>query len=160
MELSEIQYFRSLKALPFYLLVLGTLLILIYTFLKASFEPTSMLLSIGVSLLVLLLLFFCKLQYAITPSGIKYRFFPFHFNTYEIPIADIRSARVRKFNAFSEFLGWGLRRNLKGDVAYCVFSDNAIELTLQGGKKIIFSTQIEPERIIETFKKLNFPVSE
>lgn len=107
-------------------------------------------------------IFFLKLTTRIDENGIEYRFFPFHFSNKKIPWHTIEKAHVRKYDAISEYGGWGLKGGLlwkksKG-IAINVSGDIGIQLELKDGKKILIGTQKENDtkKTLATYKhKIN-----
>tara|TARA_R110002073_G_scaffold40547_5_gene114999 strand:- start:105072 stop:105587 length:516 start_codon:yes stop_codon:yes gene_type:complete len=103
------------------------------------------------------LIFSLKLKTRIDEKGIYYQFIPFHFSMKLILWRDLENAYVRKYDAISEYGGWGIKggafwRKSKG-VAYNVKGDLGLQLTLKTGKKILIGTQKEHEikRILSTY---------
>jgi len=109
------------------------------------------------SLIVLLILvsivpvFFFKLKTRIDEIGIHYQFFPFHLSFKTILWKEIKKVETRKYDAVSEFGGWGLKGGLfwkkKNGVAYNVKGDMGIQLELTNGKKILIGTQKQKDVI-------------
>lgn len=108
-------------------------------------------------LLVIVLFFMLKLKTRIDEKGIQYRFFPFHFSNKLITWNEIENVNVRKYNAITEYGGWGLKGgvlwNKNKGVAYNVKGNMGIQLILKNGKKILIGTQKENDirRIIQTY---------
>jgi hypothetical protein len=99
------------------------------------------------SLLVLCIvpIFFFKLKTRIDESGIHFQFFPFHLSARTIAWSELIAAKTRKYDAISEFGGWGLKggffwKKSKG-VAYNVSGDVGLQLEYKNGKKILIGTQ-------------------
>lgn len=120
---------------------------------------TSLITTIALIILSLGLIFFFKLTTKIDENGIHYQFFPFHFSLKTIAWTGIISAKVRKYDALSEYGGWGLKGGLlwnksKGK-AMNVSGDMGIQLELKNGKKLLIGTQKENDakRVIETYQK-------
>lgn len=96
-----------------------------------------------------LLIFFFKLNTKIDAIGVHYQFFPFHFSYKTWKWEDIKEVYTRKYDAISEFGGWGAKSNLlwkkSNGVAYNVSGDIGIQLVLTNGKKILIGTQKQPD---------------
>ncbi len=95
------------------------------------------------------IIFLLKLKTRIDEQGIKFRFIPFHFTHKSISWSEIEKAYVRKYDAISEYGGWGMKggalwRKNKG-VAYNVQGNLGLQLELKTGKKILIGTQKEAE---------------
>jgi hypothetical protein len=106
-----------------------------------------------ITLLVLLLFFYLKLDTTIDSKGIHYKFFP--FSTKTILWHDISECYVRTYSPLREYGGWGIRYGLNGK-AYNVKGNKGIQVVLKSGKKILFGTQNETEAesvILTYFKK-------
>ena len=100
-------------------------------------------------------IFFFKLITRIDEKGIHYRFFPFHRKFRTLFWPEIKTASVRKYDAISEYGGWGLKGffgkrgraiNVKGDIG--------IQLYLTNAKAFLIGTQKENEAksVLETYK--------
>ena len=116
---------------------------------------------LGSMLLVYGLIFSLKLKTRIDEKGIHYQFIPFHFSMKLILWSDLEKAYVRKYDAISEYGGWGMKgglfwRKSKG-IAYNVNGDLGLQLELKNGKKILIGTQKENEikRILRTYNTTN-----
>ncbi len=94
---------------------------------------------------VLTLIFFFKLKTRIDEIGIHYQFFPFHFSARTIAWSELVVAKSRKYAAFTEYGGWGLKSSFlsrkKKGIAYTVSGDTGIQLEYKNGKKILIGTQ-------------------
>ena len=89
-------------------------------------------------------IFFFKLKTRIDEKGIHYQFIPFQIKSRIIEWSELKSAYTRKYDAISEFGGWGLKggfiwKKSKG-VAYNVSGDLGIQLEFKTGKKILIGT--------------------
>lgn len=96
-------------------------------------------------LICILPIFFFKLKTRIDEIGIHYQFFPFHLSYRTFKWNEIKFARIRTYDAISEFGGWGLKggffwKKSKG-VAYNVSGDIGIQLEFLDGKKVLIGTQ-------------------
>ena len=114
-----------------------------------AFSIWELVLIIGITLLVPALIFVFKLYTRIDESGIHYRFFPFHIKFKTIPWNAISKAYVRKYDAISEYGGWGLRGGMfwnktKG-TAINVSGDIGIQLELKNGKRLLIGTKLEED---------------
>lgn len=105
-----------------------------------------------------LIIFFFKLKTRIDEIGIHYQFIPFHLTKKTIIWSSINRAYIRKYDAITEYGGWGLKggflwRKNKG-VAYNVSGDIGLQLELISGKKILIGTQKQTEvnAVIKTYE--------
>lgn len=103
-----------------------------------------------------------KLKTRIDENGIYYRFIPFHFSDRFIAWNEIKEVYVRKYDAFSEYGGWGMRTlklwNKEKGIAYNVSGDKGIQLILRNEKKILIGTRKKHlvDRVLATYKdKIN-----
>ena len=104
-------------------------------------------------------IFFFKLKTRIDEKGIHYQFFPFHFSAKTIAWSELKSAKTRKYDAITEYGGWGLKggflwRKSKG-VAYNVSGDIGIQLVYKNEKKILIGTQLlnEVNSVLKTYEE-------
>ena len=104
-------------------------------------------------------IFFFKLTTRIDEKGIHYQFFPFHFSARTINWSELNVAKTRKYDAITEYGGWGLKggflwRKSKG-VAYNVSGDIGIQLEFKTGKKILIGTQLlnEANSVLKTYEE-------
>lgn len=117
-------------------------------------------LSAASGLIILLLVIFLftifKLKTRIDEIGIEYQFFPFHLKARLIPWKEIEKCNIRKYNAFTEYRGWGYKVNMtwQNGKAYTTKGNQGLQLKLKNGKKILFGTQKKEElqRTINTYK--------
>lgn len=115
-------------------------------------------------LLVLVSIFIIRmitLHTRIDEKGIHYRFTPFHRKQYIIDWKDISNVYVRKYNAISEYGGWGYRVNflrssgmVSNGKAYNIKGNQGIQIELTNGKKVLIGTQkeVEAQRILNVYK--------
>lgn len=99
---------------------------------------------IAVAILSVFLLFvFGKLQINLIGENFYYRFIPFHFKWKCIPLNQIIDVSIIKFDAISEFGGWGLKKGKNGVKALIINGDMGIKIDLNTGQSIIFGIQNE-----------------
>ncbi|EDP69448.1 hypothetical protein FBALC1_05133 [Flavobacteriales bacterium ALC-1] len=134
--------------------------IILGTYIKdtSSFSIQELVLIIGSILLFSGLIFIFKLKSRIDEIGIHYKFFPFHFSSKVIPWHEINKAYIRKYDAISEYGGWGLKGGLffkkNNGKAISVSGDIGIQLELKNGKKLLIGTQKQEDvkNILNTYK--------
>jgi len=99
--------------------------------------------------LVAVLFLFLKLRTRIDEKGISFKFTPFHFKSILINWKEVDKAYLRKYNAISEYGGWGIKGGIpwvKGNGrAYNVKGNIGLQLELRNGKRILIGTQKENE---------------
>jgi len=107
-------------------------------------------------LLAFSLLYLARLHIQIDEQGIQYRYSPFHFRTQQLKWSEIQQVYSRKYSAWREFGGWGIRFNFKGNKAYNVMEDKgqAWEVVKLNGKKILFSTR-KPQEVSQFLEQLS-----
>ena len=101
-------------------------------------------------------IFFFSLKTRIDEKGIHYRFIPFHGKFRTMHWSEIKSVSVRKYDAISEYGGWGLKggsRRKKGR-AFNVSGNIGIQLELLTGKKVLIGTlkEYDAKRVLETYQ--------
>lgn len=92
-----------------------------------------------------------RMETEVNDEGILVRFSPFFRRL--IALGKIRSFELRKYSAFREYGGWGVRYSLKHGAAYCVGGGRGLQLVLQDGKRVLIGTQ-EPERLAGAVSEL------
>jgi len=89
-----------------------------------------------------------KLKLNINEAGISYQYFPFT-KLSMLSWANINRAYIRKYNALSEYGGYGVKVRLCfkfSDKAYLLNDANqGFQLELKNGKKLLFSTNKKDE---------------
>lgn len=103
--------------------------------------------TLGITLLVVALLFSFRLYTHIDNEGVTLRYTPFiKKRTYAW--ADIERAWLRKYKPISEYGGWGIKGNFfKKGTAYNVWGNKGLQLYLKNGKNILIGTQKPTELI-------------
>jgi hypothetical protein len=120
----------------------------------STMKITELISAIGIYLVCTVPIFFFKLITRIDEKGIHYRFIPFHTKLKSILWSEIKSVYVRKYDAVSEYGGWGIKGffgkrgraiNVKGNIG--------IQLEFKNAKKFLIGTQLEVEakRVLETY---------
>jgi hypothetical protein len=123
-----------------------------------SFTSLELLLIIGIIIIASVIIFLFKLSTRIDEFGIHYKFFPFHLNYKHIAWNEMDKAYVRKYDALTEYGGWGLKGgklwNKSKGTSINVSGDIGIQLELKNGKKILIGTQKEHDakNILATYK--------
>ncbi|MBC3847068.1 hypothetical protein H8K90_11800 [Winogradskyella echinorum] len=149
------------------LIIISTMMpigIIIGTYIKnpKSFSSIELVLLIGLILFASGFIFLFKLSTRIDEKGIHYKFFPFHWSYKITAWHDINKAYIRKYDALSEYGGWGFKGgklwNKSKGKAINVSGDIGIQLELKNGKKLLIGTQKknEVESVLATYKtKIN-----
>ncbi len=136
-----------------FIVVIG---IVIQEYMKDNSTMTlnELLLIIGLYLVCTAPIFFFKLFTRIDEKGIHYRFLPLHGRLRTISWNEIKSAHVRKYDAISEYGGWGIKGFFrKHGKAINVKGNIGIQLELKNSKKILIGTQKESEakQVLENY---------
>lgn len=92
-----------------------------------------------ISLILTVAIQIAKLETKIDNSGIKFRFFPFHIRWRSYSWSDLKQIKVRHFEPFDEFGGYGLRSR-KGVWSFAVEGKYCIELFKQDGRRTVIGT--------------------
>ena len=116
---------------------------------KDAFTGWELALIIAITLLAPVLIFVFKLYTRIDEAGVHYKFFPVHMRYKTIKWDAISKAYVRKYDAITEYGGWGFKggafwRKSRG-IAINVSGDIGIQLELKNGKKILIGTKLEED---------------
>jgi hypothetical protein len=104
-----------------------------------------------------LLFFFAKLTTIINKDGVFIKYVPFRNRKKHIPLNEIESLHVRKYDPIREYGGFGLRFGFKGGMAYNVSGFWGLQIIMKDGEKILIGTQ-KPEELNNFLKNIN-PVS-
>ena len=113
---------------------------------KSMEANLDLIITLGIMCLVIAPIIFMKLKTRIDNLGIHYQFFPFHLKPKLITWNEMEKVYVRKYNAVTEYGGWGLKGGFfykeKG-IAYNVSGNLGIQIELKKGKKILIGTKQE-----------------
>ncbi len=113
----------------------------------ANNEMSLQSLIIASSLIILscLFIFVFKLSTKIDETGIHYKFSPIHLNFKLIKWDDMEEIYTRKYDAISEYGGWGCKGGIfwkkSNGIAYNISGDEGIQIQTKEGKKILIGTQ-------------------
>lgn len=106
-----------------------------------------------VSLLLLFLFIFLKLETRIGKEGVYVRFFPFQVSYKYFPWEEISRVYVRKYHPLKEYGGWGIRGFGKNR-ALNVSGNQGLQLELMDGRKLLIGT-CQPEKITKVLQAMN-----
>jgi len=97
--------------------------------------------------LVAILFLFMKLKTRVDEMGIHNQFYPFHVSYKTISWAAIDKCYLRKYNAISEYGGWGYKFSLfgKNGKSFTTKGKIGLQLKLKNGKKILIGTHKKEE---------------
>ncbi|RMA58470.1 hypothetical protein [Ulvibacter antarcticus] len=148
-------WFRALMLVVLVVIIVG----LVNTFPTFKDNMTAMISSLGFSLIgvliIMLVLFYLKLETRIDEQGIQYGFWPFQLNLKLIPWRDISQCYVRKYSPITEYGGWGYRSKLfsQNPRAMNVKGNIGIQIVLKDGKKLLIGTQQKDtvEKVLKTY---------
>ena len=105
------------------------------------------------SLALLFLLVYSRLDTLIQKDGIYVRLFPFHFRYRKYAWEQISNAFVRKYNPVLEYGGWGLHFSKHGK-SLSVSGNIGLQLEFLSGKKLLIGTN-RGDEIIELLEQIN-----
>ena len=109
-------------------------------------ENLDLIITLGIMCVAIIPIIIMKLKTRIDNLGIHYQFFPFHMKYRVITWEEIEKVYVRKYDAITEYGGWGLKGGLfykKRGIAYNVSGNIGIQIVLKKGKKILIGTKQE-----------------
>jgi len=107
----------------------------------------------SISLLFTLLFLSFRLETRIQEDGIAVRFFPFHLKFRHFKWEALNRAYLRKYDAFREYGGWGIRYSFgNSGKAYNMSGGDGLQLELKDGKKLLIGTQ-EPASVEAILKQ-------
>lgn len=155
---------QSTKPTWVWMLFLALSAIFVYTLVMQEFlnkpvgnEPASatvMWLNGGLLLLVFLLIKNMLLRVEIRDDGIYYKYSPIHRKWRMIPYTKIKSAYVRKYSAFKEYGGYGIRLGLGGKGrALNVRGNMGLQLEFVDKKSNLLLGTQKPEKLKEALKQ-------
>ncbi|WP_293306655.1 hypothetical protein [Pedobacter sp. UBA5917] len=149
----EFEEKQSLKIWWLYLItaatIIPTLAVIIFykngqvleEFKKMYFAPILAVLS---PFLIIYLIQQIKLTLKINTEGITYKYLPFHFKPNYFRWMSIDKAYIRKFDAFSEYGGYGIKNRLWfkfKDKAFILNDKNrGLQIEFKNGKKLLFTS--------------------
>lgn len=93
----------------------------------------------------ILLIWSFKLKTKIDEKGIHYLFLPIHRNYRIIRWDEMKSCEVRKYNALTEYGGWGFKSGFGKGTAFNIKGNKGIQIILKNNKKILIGTQKETD---------------
>ena len=95
---------------------------------------------------VFLFMMSARLITEIWSDGIRYKFPPLIRKTRHIPLSEIKSADVERYNPIIEFGGWGWRRRLMSrKTAYNVSGRIGIRVLRNDGRQVMLGTREQDE---------------
>ena len=101
-----------------------------------------------------------KLLTEIWTDGIRYKFPPLLRKLRHIPLSEIATAEVTKYNPIGEFGGWGWRKRLlKRKTAYNISGSIGVRIVKKDGSVIIFGT-VHKEEMQRAVAKMMVPANE
>ncbi|HWJ92568.1 MAG TPA: hypothetical protein VNR87_15730 [Flavisolibacter sp.] len=122
--------------------------------LKGRIDESDTLLFIGSGLCLLIAIATgMRMVTQIRTDGVYVKFPPFQPGFSRFIWENIQDIEVRKFNALSEFNGWGIKYGLSGK-GYVVAGDTGIQLILRDHSRVLISTHKAAE-VIQVLRSLN-----
>ncbi|MCK3683374.1 hypothetical protein [Maribellus sp. YY47] len=108
-------------------------------FSDSSFIVTAMVFFI-VLIVVVIINSVSRLRTKIQIDGIYVSYFPFKRKWLKISASDIFSYRLRRFRAYREYGGYGIRDRRRKGKAYIISGQTGLQLQLKDGKRILIGT--------------------
>ncbi|HON19123.1 MAG TPA: hypothetical protein PK990_08140 [Salinivirgaceae bacterium] len=140
--------FHEIQKIPLWMVLTGYSAFLIIIFATYHFDK-NFLFPVLIITAVCVFLIFLKLETIITADFIYYRFFPYHKSFRKIHWNEIKSVKVRKYNAIREFGGWGINYGIRKK-AFMLSGKMGIEIEMLNNKLILIGTKrpVEVEKIL------------
>jgi hypothetical protein len=82
-----------------------------------------------------------RLDLAITLEGVYFRYFPFQRPYVFVPFASISEMYVRKYDAFSEYGGTGIKGR-RSNISYSINSSEGLQIVLKDSSRILIGTEM------------------
>ncbi len=105
-----------------------------------------------ITLLLICLFIFLRLDTQIREDGIYVKFFPFHRTYKKYEWDTISKSFVRQYSPIKEYGGWGVRFGFSGK-AFNVSGNKGLQLVLANGKKILIGTN-KPHELNDLLNKI------
>ena len=86
------------------------------------------------------LFYLFELRLKVNAEGLHFQFFPFHFKSHIIKMADIEKFKAMEYSPLKEYGGWGIKYGFKGK-AYNVSGNKGVKIFLNNGTNIMFGSQ-------------------
>jgi hypothetical protein len=106
--------------------------------------------------LIAIMFLFMKLKTRIDENGIQYQFSPFRLKYELLTWEDISKVYLRKYDAISEYGGWGIKFSFFGrkSKSYTAKGNIGLQIELKNGNKVLIGTQKKDElqRAIDNYK--------
>lgn len=112
----------------------------------------------GLSIALLLLFMFIRLETIVGREGIFIRFYPFNLKYRYFKWVDVQRIYIRKYRPLFEYGGWGIKYSIIGKGKAITISGNiGLQIEFRNGEKLLIGTQ-NPDHIrivLEEFRKYN-----
>lgn len=114
---------------------------------------SQLLMGAALSLLISIFVLSFRLDTQIKQDGIYVRLFPLQLSFKFFSWNSLLKCYVRKYNAITEYGGWGWRLGLFGKgTAYNISGNEGLQLEFSNGKKLLIGTQ-KPEELQEVINR-------
>jgi len=87
-----------------------------------------------------------RLHVQVTRTGVVLRFGSLPLLQRVVALSDIEAVEAVRYSPIGEFGGWGIRWGLGGKRAWTIQGNQAVRLTLRGGKRLYVGSR-DPERL-------------
>jgi hypothetical protein len=124
-----------------------------HTFGDKPASNSQLLIGAALSLFISIFVLSFRLDTQIKNDGIYVRLFPLQLSFKFFPWNSLLKYYVRKYNAITEYGGWGWRLGLFGKgTAYNISGNEGLQLEFTNGKKLLIGTQ-KPEELQEVINQ-------
>lgn len=124
-----------------------------HTFGDKPASNSQLLIGAALSLFISIFVLSFRLDTQIKKDGIYVRLFPLQLSFKFFPWNSLLKYYVRKYNAITEYGGWGWRLGLFGKgTAYNISGNEGLQLEFTNGKKLLIGTQ-KPEELQEVINQ-------
>lgn len=147
---------QSMAKFWWVLLIAATNIVMLLTFWLGENDPAkkqellvALLVSVGIELSILALIFSMSLRTRVDDKGVTFSFKPF-LRDRHYTWAEIDRVWVRKYKPIAEYGGWGFKGGFRKKMgkAYNVWGDKGLQLQLKDGKRILIGTQKHEELVV------------
>lgn len=157
MVFTEKQSAKKLLLVVLPLLLVGTITLAIDWYdatnpLRKDNLQSQLIITGGVTALVLILFLIMSLRTKITKDGIIYSYTPF-VKEKQLKWDELEKVWVRKYKPIREYGGWGLRIGFGKGKAYNIWGTKGLQLVFKNGKQLLIGTQ-KPKELATFLKRL------
>lgn len=152
----QIDSWKKFLSLFLFFIIISLTFIQIFGGVRIGSHPAPNGLLIGlsiISLIIVVVFFKMHLLLNITADFIEYQYFPYQLKKRRILFNDISEVYVRKYNALTEFGGWGMKYTPKNGRCFTIQGDDGLQLILNNNKKILIGIK-DPDIVESSLTKI------